>query len=65
MEYTYISLISKTSSTSLLKLLFKFNTHKIISITEMLAKELPIPIKLYSGVAIKSPRIAKRVSSIL
>ncbi len=65
MEYTYISLISKTSSTSLLKLLFKFNTHKIISITEMLAKELPIPIKLYSGVAIKSPRIATRVSSIL
>lgn len=65
MEYIYISLISKTSSTALLKLHFKFNTHKIISITAILVKELPIPIKLYSGVAIKSPRIAKRVSSIL
>jgi len=65
MEYIYISLISKTSSTALLKLLFKFKTHKIISVTAILVKELPIPIKLYSGVAIKSPGIAKGVSRIL
>jgi len=33
--------------------------HRIISITAILVKELPIPIKLYSGVAIKSPPRAR------